>query len=82
MKALRMLWYAPRWLLARLVIVVVVGYRAVIRPQLPPLCRFEPSCSEYMILAVQKYGPVRGAAKGVCRICRCNPFHRGGYDPP
>ena len=57
-------------------------YQACLRPFLPPLCRFHPSCSEYFILAVRKYGPVRGACKGTWRICRCNPFNPGGYDPP
>lgn len=57
-------------------------YQVALRPALPAVCRFHPSCSEYFILAVQKYGPVSGACRGVYRICRCNPFNRGGYDPP
>jgi uncharacterized protein len=61
---------------------LVLAYRFLIRPLLPPTCRFEPSCSEYFIQAVRKYGPIRGAAKGAWRICRCNPFCKGGYDPP
>ncbi|HEV3116414.1 MAG TPA: membrane protein insertion efficiency factor YidD, partial [Gemmataceae bacterium] len=40
------------------------------------------SCSEYFIEAVQKYGPLRGAYRGFKRICRCNPWTAGGYDPP
>ena len=63
-------------------IVGVRSYQICLRPILPTVCRFHPSCSEYFIEAVQKYGPVRGAAKGVYRICRCNPWHPGGYDPP
>lgn len=58
------------------------GVRPLLRPLLPPLCRFEPSCSEYFIQAVEKYGPLRGACKGAWRICRCNPWGGGGYDPP
>jgi putative membrane protein insertion efficiency factor len=57
-------------------------YQVCIRPVLPAVCRFEPSCSEYFIGAVHKYGPVRGACKGVGRICRCGPWSAGGYDPP
>ena len=57
-------------------------YQFVLRPMLPPLCRFEPSCSEYFIAAVNKYGALRGACKGVGRICRCNPWNPGGFDPP
>jgi uncharacterized protein len=57
-------------------------YQLCLRPILPTVCRFHPSCSEYFILAVQKYGPVGGAWRGAYRICRCNPFNAGGYDPP
>lgn len=57
-------------------------YQACLRPILPAVCRFEPSCSEYFIAAVHKYGPVHGAYRGVKRICRCNPWSAGGYDPP
>jgi putative membrane protein insertion efficiency factor len=46
------------------------------------VCRFEPSCSQYMIGALRKYGPIRGAARGVARVLRCHPWHPGGYDPP
>lgn len=57
-------------------------YQVGLRPILPAMCRFHPSCSEYFIEAVRKYGPLRGACKGAYRICRCNPWNRGGYDPP
>lgn len=60
----------------------VRGYQWCVRPILPPACRFQPSCSEYMILAVRKYGAIRGAWRGVCRIARCHPWNAGGYDPP
>jgi putative membrane protein insertion efficiency factor len=71
-----------RWLLTWLVIALVWAYRLIVRPFLPPSCRFMPSCSEYMIQAVLKYGPIRGAWKGLCRLGRCHPWHPGGYDPP
>jgi putative membrane protein insertion efficiency factor len=82
MTALHYVWTGPRWLLAGALIVLVKSYRLLLRPLLPPLCRFEPSCSEYMILAVRKYGPVCGAVKGMRRICRCHPWNPGGFDPP
>lgn len=82
MKWLNWLWRAPAWLLSRLLILAVRGYQYCLRPLLPPVCRFTPSCSEYFILAVQKHGPILGAWKGVCRIGRCNPYFPGGYDPP
>jgi len=70
-----------RWL-SLVLITLVRGYQMLLRPILPTACRYVPSCSEYFILAVQKYGPWRGAWKGVGRICRCHPFRAGGYDPP
>ena len=66
-----------------LLIAPVRLYQLLVRPLLPPgVCRFEPSCSDYFILAVRKHGPVKGAAKGVWRVCRCQPLCKGGYDPP
>ena len=56
-------------------------YRAFVSPFLPPACRFEPTCSRYMIEAVRKYGAVRGVFMGVRRLLRCHPFSPGGYDP-
>jgi len=69
---------ALRWLL----ILPVRFYQVALGPLLPKVCKFHPSCSEYFIEAVEKYGPLRGSAKGMWRICRCNPWNRGGYDPP
>ena len=71
-----------RRLASEALIVLVRSYQICLRPILPTVCRFEPSCSEYFIAAVRKYGPLRGAWKGVARICRCHPWHSGGYDPP
>jgi putative membrane protein insertion efficiency factor len=67
---------------AAALIACVSTYQLCLRPILPAVCRFYPSCSEYFILAVRKYGPLRGTAKGVRRFCRCHPWHPGGYDPP
>ncbi len=63
-------------------ILMVLFYKKCISPFLPHMCRFEPSCSTYMIEAIKKYGPIRGTFKGIWRICRCNPWNPGGYDPP
>lgn len=71
-----------RRLATAILIAGVRFYQYCLRPLLPPACRFTPSCSEYMILAVRKYGPWRGAWRGTKRICRCHPFCEGGYDPP
>ena len=79
---MRWLWRGPVVALTAVLIAGVRVYQWCIRPLLPPTCRFEPGCSEYMILAVRKHGPIVGGAKGVWRICRCNPWSKGGYDPP
>jgi uncharacterized protein len=71
-----------RWFASSFLIAGVRCYQVCLRPILPAVCRFHPSCSEYFILAVQKYGPLKGGCKGVYRICRCNPFCQGGFDPP
>ncbi len=47
----------------------------------PPVCRFTPTCSEYMRQAIVKYGVLKGVWLGIKRICKCHPFHPGGYDP-
>ncbi len=60
---------------------LVKAYRYCISPLFPPVCRFTPSCSNYMIDAVKKHGVFRGVGLGVWRILRCHPFSRGGYDP-
>ncbi|MEZ6138461.1 MAG: membrane protein insertion efficiency factor YidD [Pirellulaceae bacterium] len=71
-------WSVPRWCLIGL----VRFYQRGISPLLGANCRFQPTCSEYMIQAVRKYGAIRGCLRGVWRIMRCHPLHRGGYDPP
>jgi uncharacterized protein len=68
----------PSWLL----VAAVRLYQLFVSPWLGQNCRYQPTCSNYMIEAVQKYGFLRGAWRGVCRIARCHPLHAGGYDPP
>jgi len=57
-------------------------YQWTLSPLVGRHCRFEPTCSNYFILAVRKYGAIRGMWRGLRRIGRCHPFHPGGYDPP
>jgi putative membrane protein insertion efficiency factor len=66
----------------RMMILLVRIYQVCISPLLGKNCRFQPTCSSYFIQAVEKYGAIRGGCKGVIRICKCHPFHPGGYDPP
>jgi len=56
-------------------------YQLLISPILPPSCRFTPTCSDYTMQAIEKYGPLRGIYLGARRLLRCHPFHPGGYDP-
>ena len=56
-------------------------YQRKISPGLPARCRYIPTCSEYALEAVEKYGAVKGGWLAVKRISRCHPFHKGGYDP-
>ncbi len=56
-------------------------YRKFLSPLFPPACRFTPTCSEYALEAVSKYGAIRGGYLAVRRILKCHPFHKGGYDP-
>jgi putative membrane protein insertion efficiency factor len=56
-------------------------YKRLISPILPPMCRFEPTCSVYMMTAIERYGAVRGAWLGVKRLSRCHVFNPGGWDP-
>jgi len=60
---------------------LIRGYQRFISPGLPPSCRFHPSCSQYTLEAVQRYGVLRGGWMGVRRITRCHPLNPGGYDP-
>jgi putative membrane protein insertion efficiency factor len=79
---MRFLWAAivglPGWTL----ILLVRLYQIFLSPIVGRQCRFQPTCSNYFIGAVRKYGAIRGSLRGIWRICRCHPFHPGGYDPP
>jgi putative membrane protein insertion efficiency factor len=75
----------PARIATELLIVAIRVYQVTLSPLLAafgPACRFEPSCSRYMIGALRKYGPIRGLLRGVVRVSRCHPWHAGGYDPP
>lgn len=66
---------------ARVGIALVRFYQRRISPLTPPSCRYQPTCSQYTLEAIQKYGLLRGSWMGLRRIARCHPFHPGGHDP-
>ncbi len=73
-----------RWIshiLSKALIFMVLLYRVTLGRVMGGHCRFQPSCSQYMIDAVQKHGPIKGGWRGLRRIARCHPFGGSGYDP-
>jgi putative membrane protein insertion efficiency factor/ribonuclease P protein component len=60
---------------------IIRFYQRFISPGLPPSCRFEPTCSRYTYASIERFGLLRGSFLGAARICRCHPWHAGGYDP-
>lgn len=56
-------------------------YKRKISPLLPPACKYIPTCSEYAIIAIERFGPGYGSYLAAKRLLRCNPFAKGGYDP-
>lgn len=66
---------------SKVLIAVIRLYQLAISPLLGANCRFSPTCSQFAIEALRKYGALRGSWLAVCRVCRCHPFHAGGYDP-
>lgn len=74
---LRKILYPVTWLLK----LFIRAYQLVISPNLPQTCRYTPTCSQYMIEALEKHGPIKGLYLGVKRILSCHPWGGSGYDP-
>ena len=66
---------------ASILLALLRGYRAALRPLLPPACRFVPTCSEFASEAITRHGARAGLALGLRRLARCHPWHAGGHDP-
>ncbi|MDO5043723.1 MAG: membrane protein insertion efficiency factor YidD [Coriobacteriia bacterium] len=69
------------WPLKKSFVLLIRFYQIFISPLLPPSCIYTPTCSQYAIQAIEKYGPFKGLYLAIKRILRCHPFHKGGYDP-
>lgn len=65
----------------KILISIIKFYRKYISPLKKNCCRFYPTCSQYAIEAIQKYGALKGSYMSIIRILKCNPFNKGGYDP-
>ncbi|MBI3900898.1 MAG: membrane protein insertion efficiency factor YidD [Chlamydiia bacterium] len=65
-----------------LILLFIRFYQLFISPLIGSCCRFHPSCSDYALEAIEKYGPWKGTYLAILRICKCHPFHPGGLDPP
>jgi len=65
----------------KFLLMLIRGYQLFISPLFPGKCRFYPTCSNYAIEAIERYGAGKGFIMAIKRILRCNPFHPGGYDP-
>ncbi len=68
--------------MARLLLALIRIYQRAISPWLPAACRFEPSCSRYAAVCITEHGALRGSLLSAVRLCKCHPFHPGGFDPP
>lgn len=68
-------------MIQKLILLLIIFYQRYISPLSAPTCRFYPSCSEYALQALKRYGLWRGLWLSLCRILKCHPFHPGGYDP-
>ncbi len=67
--------------MTRVLLFLIDAYRYALSPMLGPSCRFHPSCSAYAAEALHKYGAGRGSLLALKRLCRCHPWHPGGFDP-
>ena len=70
-----------RHLRQRAALNLLSAYKWAISPMLPPACRYTPTCSEYAMEAIERFGVLRGGMKAIARVLRCHPFVKGGYDP-
>ncbi|WP_175550921.1 MULTISPECIES: membrane protein insertion efficiency factor YidD [Clostridium] len=68
-------------MMKRILIILIKFYKRFISPMMRSNCIYIPTCSQYAIDAIEKYGAIKGSFMAIKRILRCHPFHKGGYDP-
>ncbi|MGO8997812.1 MAG: membrane protein insertion efficiency factor YidD [Polyangiaceae bacterium] len=69
-------------MIARFLVALLHFYQRWLSPLLGNVCRFEPSCSRYAVACLEEHGAIRGGLLSIGRVCKCHPFHPGGFDPP
>lgn len=77
LRILVILLHIPRFIFK----VLIKFYQTFISPLTPPSCIYTPTCSQYALEAIEKYGAIKGGWLALKRLLRCHPFHKGGYDP-
>lgn len=65
----------------KLLLALIKFYRSAISPHTAPSCKYTPTCSQYGLEAIERFGALKGSALTIWRVLRCNPFSKGGYDP-
>ena len=78
---MKRVWQFLKKICSELLILPIRFYQKCISPLIPPRCRFSPTCSCYAVTALRRFGPIRGSLLTLCRVARCQPFGRPGYDP-
>jgi putative membrane protein insertion efficiency factor len=74
--------FAGEPMVAKVLVWLIRLYQRALSPLLGNVCRFEPSCSRYAVACLETHGAARGSLLSFVRLCKCHPFHPGGYDPP
>ncbi|MFO0676638.1 MAG: membrane protein insertion efficiency factor YidD [Polyangiaceae bacterium] len=69
-------------MMVRFLVALLRLYQRTLSPLLGPVCRFEPSCSRYAVACLEGHGALKGSLLSGIRLCKCHPFHPGGFDPP
>jgi putative membrane protein insertion efficiency factor len=75
------IWKFIKFIFSSIFLAIIKIYQLFISPLLPPSCRYTPTCSQYTIEAIKKYGPFKGGWLGLRRIMRCHPWGGHGHDP-
>lgn len=78
---MKKLWHSIRMALAEVLVFPIRLYQRYLSPLFPPHCRFSPTCSAYAVTALRRFGILRGSLLTICRLVRCQPFCKAGYDP-